>query len=345
MTLVKSRASRAALAFCLVGALGCVGGPGDEELAGSQAELGKACLPATPATPPSRGCGSFDYADVTASINGDTILGSTAGAPDTINAGCAFNESGDVTYMITPDANGEIRLATGHPGTTFDTVVSVRDLCAGGELVACNDDCAFGDLSSCPTFLGRANTSYLIVVTGFASNEGEFELSITQEGARRGAIPASPATPSGHAIPGGPGHPAIPPSACEHHLCDRGGPLAACCSWCVAAVCAADPFCCNNAWDGLCVREVETVCGLADACPDSCGDGTCDFFETCSSCAADCGACPPPSVCGDSFCDFDEFCGNCAADCGACPPPPGCGDGTCDLFEDCASCPDDCACP
>jgi hypothetical protein len=30
---------------------------------------------------------------------------------------------------------------------------------------------------------------------------------------------------------------------------------------CVAAICAADSFCCTTSWDNVCVNEVDTVCG------------------------------------------------------------------------------------
>ncbi|MFH2062914.1 MAG: M23 family metallopeptidase [bacterium] len=56
--------------------------------------------------------------------------------------------------------------------------------------------------------------------------------------------------------------------------------------------------------------------------PDSepfCGDRTCDSGETCSSCARDCGTCPPR--CGDGSCNGTETCSSCARDCGACPDP------------------------
>jgi hypothetical protein len=74
------------------------------------------------------------------------------------------------------------------------------------------------------------------------------------------------------------------------------------------------------------------------ACPPVCGDGTCSGAETCSTCPADCGACPP--VCGDGTCNGTETCSTCPADCGACPPV--CGDGTCNGTETCSTCPGDC---
>ena len=55
-----------------------------------------------------------------------------------------------------------------------------------------------------------------------------------------------------------------------------------------------------------------------------CGDGTCNSGESCSNCAQDCGACPPPPDvpmgprCGDGTCNSGENCSNCMQDCGAC---------------------------
>ncbi len=86
-------------------------------------------------------------------------------------------------------------------------------------------------------------------------------------------------------------------------------------------------------------QEIEVLASLDAA---SCGDATCDSAEDCSSCPADCGACPP--ACNDGTCDAGEDCSSCPADCGACPPA--CGDGTCDAGEDCSSCAGDCGdCP
>ncbi len=73
-----------------------------------------------------------------------------------------------------------------------------------------------------------------------------------------------------------------------------------------------------------------------------CGSGTCGGAETCTSCPADCGVCPP--VCGDGDCKGGETCTGCPADCGVCPPT--CGDGDCNGAETCKGCPADCGvCP
>lgn len=95
--------------------------------------------------------------------------------------------------------------------------------------------------------------------------------------------------------------------------------------------------------------------------PPSCGDGTCDSSESCSSCPSDCGSC-----CGNGTLDPGEACdgtdlagatcaslgfasgtlacgSTCAAyDMSGCVPYPSCGDGTCDKGETCTSCPADC---
>jgi hypothetical protein len=47
-----------------------------------------------------------------------------------------------------------------------------------------------------------------------------------------------------------------------HDVCSTGAPLdASCDDSCVTDICDADPFCCNNSWDSLCVGAVPTVCG------------------------------------------------------------------------------------
>ncbi len=67
------------------------------------------------------------------------------------------------------------------------------------------------------------------------------------------------------------------------------------------------------------------VDGPLDASPGGdvagCGDGKCNgpAGESCLSCPADCGACPP--FCGNKQCDANESCSSCAGDCGACPAP------------------------
>ena len=48
------------------------------------------------------------------------------------------------------------------------------------------------------------------------------------------------------------------------------------------------------------------------------------------------------AICGDGFCQYPETCSSCSADC-HCAPPPQCGDGQCNGSETSQNCPSDCA--
>ncbi len=52
-------------------------------------------------------------------------------------------------------------------------------------------------------------------------------------------------------------------TACAHHACINGPPLAAACDPCVAKVCAVDPACCASTWTPACVAKVGPTCGVA----------------------------------------------------------------------------------
>ena len=52
-------------------------------------------------------------------------------------------------------------------------------------------------------------------------------------------------------------------NTCTHALCTAGRSLKSTCDACVKKICAADAYCCSNAWDSVCVGEVASVCGEA----------------------------------------------------------------------------------
>lgn len=61
--------------------------------------------------------------------------------------------------------------------------------------------------------------------------------------------------------PDAPPDPTKPATSCAHATCSTGDKLTAGCGDpCVDQVCGADPYCCNTKWDGVCVREVKSVC-------------------------------------------------------------------------------------
>jgi hypothetical protein len=59
-----------------------------------------------------------------------------------------------------------------------------------------------------------------------------------------------------------------------HDLCEEGDVMDTSCDPCVATVCAADPYCCDNAWDETCIGEVASECNL-----DICGGGSTAIVE------------------------------------------------------------------
>lgn len=68
----------------------------------------------------------------------------------------------------------------------------------------------------------------------------------------------------------GGGTPTPPPptggtGTCTHSDCTSGTKLVKTCDPCVTSVCNADSYCCNTAWDSICVGEVASVCGAS--CP------------------------------------------------------------------------------
>lgn len=108
---------------------------------------------------------------------------------------------------------------------------------------------------------------------------------------------------------------------------------------CCNLVCAEDPFCCSNEWDGACVNIAEELCQATCPGPLPCGDpcaGPCCEAKDIPNCN--------DQVCCDAVCLIDSFCcevrwdGVCAniagGQCETLCPGPQCGD---PLTGDCCS--------
>jgi hypothetical protein len=102
--------------------------------------------------------------------------------------------------------------------------------------------------------------------------------------------------------------------SCAHPRCTEGTNLFAGCDTCVTTICAADSYCCDTAWDSICVGRVLSDCGLAtcadngSSCPhDVCTTGS-KLVNGCDSAGNNCVA----SVCDlDPYCcdvEWDDFC-------------------------------------
>lgn len=88
------------------------------------------------------------------------------------------------------------------------------------------------------------------------------------------------------------------PPGCRHDVCDAGDPLLSSCDSCTAAVCAFDPYCCQVAWDAICVGEAQKECNL------SCTSSTCDH----DLCAEGSALAPSCDACAADICAVDPFC-------------------------------------
>ncbi len=151
---------------------------------------------------------------------------------------CALGDVVDEWYCYTSSCSGVATASLCNLFVSFDTTLAVFESCDGAE-IACNDDlasCSLSILFSQVTWAVRPGGTYLLRVSGFTGAVGEFDLSISC----------------------GPGNPACTPGA---------GP---CCSFndfpgcddpvCCSLICGMDPFCCDVAWDTICVDEATVDC-------------------------------------------------------------------------------------
>jgi len=105
---------------------------------------------------------------------------------------------------------------------------------------------------------------------------------------------------------------------------------------CCAAVCAADPFCCQVTWDSTCVLGATTLCGGGSGTCGDPGAGSCTQPHPTPACS-DAACCESVCAVDPSCCSqaWDSFCVSvaavaCASDCvPTCPP------GSDDEFEFC----------
>ncbi|MGH1345887.1 MAG: hypothetical protein ACRBN8_30260 [Nannocystales bacterium] len=92
----------------------------------------------------------------------------------------------------------------------------------------------------------------------------------------------------------------------DHPTCEAGGALEAGCDPCVMAICDADPYCCDNAWDSVCVGQVLSVCDQVqcDASLGSCKHSVCTAGD---NLPAGCDTPVSPS-CTSAICNADPYC-------------------------------------
>jgi hypothetical protein len=94
---------------------------------------------------------------------------------------------------------------------------------------------------------------------------------------------------------------------CGHDECVSGQALTAICSPCADQVCATDPYCCDTAWDQVCVYRAQTDCSNLSC---SASAGTCTH-PLCTEGAPLFAGCDDPPIspsCTNAICAADPAC-------------------------------------
>ncbi|MBX2892238.1 MAG: S8 family serine peptidase [Saprospiraceae bacterium] len=124
-----------------------------------------------------------DCSQATTIACGNTVTGTTSGAPQTVsNCDTDLNTAPGRWYRYTASQTGSVTATTCHPGTNFDTKIGVfSGSCANLVCVSGNDDdgnCS-PNTRSTVHFSATSGQTYYIYVTGFGSNSGNFQLSLS----------------------------------------------------------------------------------------------------------------------------------------------------------------------
>jgi hypothetical protein len=124
------------------------------------------------------GCESLGFSediDLGTSIGSPVSIGSTSGASNTLSGSCGGSGASDKIFRFEAPYSGAFTFST--EGSSYDTVLYIIDACSGDEL-ACNDDGGSGTTSSLSGSFTAGSTVY-IVVDGYSSSSGSFDLNIS----------------------------------------------------------------------------------------------------------------------------------------------------------------------
>lgn len=130
-----------------------------------------------------------------------TVSGDTSGASGDAAPFCGTSNTAPGVWYSVAGSGNNVTVSTCSANTGYDTKLSVycqgctELLCVGG-----NDDdfgCPTGGLQSTVTFCTEAGAEYQVLVHGFSSNAGPFELSGSEGGPCGGAVACLPPEPVG----------------------------------------------------------------------------------------------------------------------------------------------------
>jgi hypothetical protein len=106
---------------------------------------------------------------------GGTFSGTTTGGTTVVSSPCDGQTAPERTFEWTPSVSGTASIQT--CGSSYDTVLYIREGGCGGTQLACNDDsCGYSSRIAPSVTAGR---TYTIVVDGYGGYSGAFVLTIT----------------------------------------------------------------------------------------------------------------------------------------------------------------------
>jgi hypothetical protein len=239
--------------------------------------------------------------DLGNAIGMTVAVGTTVGDDEDLAQACGNGGAVDRVLSWTAPNDGVFSIDSS--GSDYDTVLALHTDC-GSTAFACNDNTE--DFTSRVYTGALTGESVIIAVSGYGGAVGNYAVSIEQF--------------------------------------DGGGP---CCGAdytvgcsddpCTGEICAADPYCCNTAWDTLCRDAALNNCEICDAV-DVCGNNiteegeSCDGLDlagqTCATLGYDAGTLLCAEDCsGPDLATCIAYEGDCCTPHGA--DEPGCGEDAC----------------
>jgi hypothetical protein len=225
-----------------------------------------------------------------------------------------WDESGpEVGFMFVPEVDDMITVTLQYGEETDQDILITEGDCSA---FSCID---YGDLSA--EFEVLAGETYYFIVDGYSGAAGAFTLSVACQST---CVPACDGMDCGPDGCGGICGECDAGEFClEDGTCGTNDgcvatdvPFCGGCA-CEACVCALDPYCCETAWDGICVGECQDDCG---GCGGGC-DPACEPGFLCE--AGECVECIP--MCDGMECGDD----GCGGSCGTCEGELVCKAGVC----------------
>jgi hypothetical protein len=109
--------------------------------------------------------------------NGASVTGNTVMAPTQLAAVCAGTTGGERVFAFVLANGADVTVTTELPGTNYDVVQYVREVCEDSTTELSCDDPGAGDTHVLPAL--PAGTYFVIVDSHSTTQEGDFELMVS----------------------------------------------------------------------------------------------------------------------------------------------------------------------